>query len=797
MPRAIGVASQMGSGNPPQGSVGSSAAPKSREDVVALLADVESQLKTLKEAHEARRRESARLKELADSISEKEREFESRAATLKDRQHELDEARQKVAQLERDASNREREHSAAQTRAADLEHDLKDARSKFQRLTEEHAGAREDLRTAHDLAAQRQQDREAREESWRAEGQSLRDQIDVLHKERENLKRESKSARNDRDGARDDAQSRIQKLEHRIQTLESDIHSREEALGARQGELKQAQASQADLQNTLSQLQSRLEQAEAAAGEQADQLRVELDGTREALVTANREGSDQIEALKVEIQEARQRLDGAASEAQELIEKERQSLRAEIDTAKAKLDDAMIELQTRTEELRTVAGEYKVARDGLGEAQSATESMERELGESREQITRQQSQCGMLEEALAQSVARERVAEAKANDFEQRLDAAQGEGGIDEEVAERIKELVEQRDRTQADLENFAKENQRLRLESEQGPPEVEDLRSELEQTRRELEQAREDSNASPEPEIVTIARSDDFTETRRDRLRIAKRMLKDRARKFKTASGALIRRMEEAEALIKQRGEVVQATHRLRAMDKRLHQRQAGAKAGIGLICMVLSLAIVGSFAWISAGSIAPARFAAVVGIEPHVSGRTLTDEQMRVWKEATQQILLDPGVISSAANRMGDRGIEDLSDPISLALRLEKDLAVLDTSADQITLELRGDGKRETERVLDTYSRAVVSAANRSGGTQISSAAAQLAGPVEVGEPIESQHLYYAAVGVALGALFCVLLMLVLYRKLAKVKSDFEQAAGLDLVLDDTRWIAPSQAS
>jgi len=242
---------------------------------------------------------------------------------------------------------------------------------------------------------------------------------------------------------------------------------------------------------------------------------------------------------------------------------------------------------------------------------------------------------------------------------------------------------------------------------------------------------------------------------------------------------------------VLARRRELAEAARTIAQAQRRQDRQRAGTKAGVLVLCAVGVLAIVSIMGWLIAGQFAPATYVARAVVEADWRTRELGEDELAEWQRFHESLLADPGLLTTAAERMERRGITSLGTPSRLKARLGADMNVTSPQPGTLVLELQGIGADRTRRVLDTFVTAFASAANASIQRRTDGAGTLVTTPAQVAEePIRDERMLYAILFLGGGVGLSVLGGALLWRRLARAKNRFEQDTLLAGVMDDGAW-------
>jgi len=268
------------------------------------------------------------------------------------------------------------------------------------------------------------------------------------------------------------------------------------------------------------------------------------------------------------------------------------------------------------------------------------------------------------------------------------------------------------------------------------------------------------------------------YLTTRRDRLARMRRALRERAVRLERTEAVLEERAREADQVLANRREISKQAAVLKKREERVRALLSRNKAFAILFYIVASLGIIAVLSWAVADQVAPARYAVSAELRADGRGRILSEDELAEWQRYHDAVLTDPSLMEIASERLGKRGIEELSKPGDLAMRIKADLSTESPEDGRLILELRGDGAGVTQRTLDTFVVAVVSLANGTKDQRVGGAGTKVAVDAAIGQDTlaDERPIYAAGIGGG-GALVFGLGGLVLYRRLRAQHAAYEQ--------------------
>ncbi len=268
------------------------------------------------------------------------------------------------------------------------------------------------------------------------------------------------------------------------------------------------------------------------------------------------------------------------------------------------------------------------------------------------------------------------------------------------------------------------------------------------------------------------------YLESRRVRLARIRRTLRDRAQRLERTEAVLEERSREAEQVLSQRREIARQAALMQKREKRVVSLMARNKTLTMLFYSAATVGIVSVLSWALADQVAPARYAVTAEMHADGRGRVLSQDEREEWQRYHEAVLVDPGLMELASDRLNKRGIQDLGRPGDLAARLKDDLSFESSEPGRLVLELRGDGAGVTRRTLDTYAVSIISLANGTKDQRAGGAGTKLVVDATVDpDPLVDERPVYAA-GIGGGGLLVVGLGgTLLFRRLRAQHAAYEQ--------------------
>ncbi|GEM_PF-1513575 len=290
---------------------------------------------------------------------------------------------------------------------------------------------------------------------------------------------------------------------------------------------------------------------------------------------------------------------------------------------------------------------------------------------------------------------------------------------------------------------------------------------------------------------VLGTWRTPESMERHRQRLLLARSMMRDQTDKIRKGSEALRKRFEQTERVLSQRAELAQARERVIDAERRVQSAAAKSKVAVVFLCITGSIGILGGLSYGLARELAPATFVATSVITADGRGRELNTAELAEWKTYHENILHDARFHQMAAERFQRVGIDTLSSASAAQQLAERSIDVQERAPGELILALAGEGATRTERVLDTLTAALVSHANAAQTARVDGSVTAVKQQAKSGtDPIDKTRLYWALGMLGAGIVVCGLAAIGLWRKLSGAKTKFESDTHLAAVLDQARW-------
>lgn len=587
-------------------------------------------------------------------------------------------------------------------------------------------------------------------------------EIERFEARREELsRRESEIGERERElqavGARlEEQESGIAQRQREIESRERSISDREQSIAGRESEVESRENSLADRERRVQELEPALEERRAAVEKQE----AELGDRQRALEEAEAKVRDIEQRYAGREQELSRREAEVEQKAANIEEEGRQSARRlhQAESLKRQAEQVQRQTQERMADLET---ELEEARTRLKEADARIEEL-RAGAESAGDTSAMEAEIARRDEALEEMRKRLKKSESERAALAEALESARTEasrGAPPEEIARRDEAISELKTRLKKAKVMYDRVNE-------------------------ELARAKAAGGST---------RSNEFNARRRQRLRRQKELLAEQGRKLAQARQSLARKQQQCEQVLELKSQLSKEHAALAATKQKIEKKAAKSKAGVFMLCIVASLAIIAGLSWEVAGRIQPGVYLATSTLEIERSGSTPTAAQASAWQSYHEKLLDDPQLIERAAERMKKRGIAELGNPTDLRERLESDLDVSSGKDGRLTLTLSGEGASRTERVLQTLVGAITDFANDTRSLRADGRATIVSQRAEADDaPIEDRRLELFGMIAGSGAALLLLGTLVSWRMMTRrlnrlgVQASDVDAEGADSWID-----------
>ncbi|MCL4222126.1 MAG: hypothetical protein KJZ65_12245 [Phycisphaerales bacterium] len=706
------------------------------EDVLDVISQVEAQLEGLKKIQTERRKS--------------ERDLLARQAAVAEREEQL---RGQFEQLARDLSVVEEERKR-----------IDDQR----RLIEQAAGQ----------VDERRKELERLESDLQRRGSEVAEQVRAL------------------ESARAEALERSGKLELRAQQLEqaeARLAAQAERLSGRVAELESAAREATEHWESEAQRAEDAERARAQAESVVAELRVELqrvqaearqlgegmqarDAEVSALETRAEELARQTQSLRELLEQREQMLATAEQQRNELEQQAAERIGAlaeklaQIEASTGQAESAAEAQRARVAELEAQSAALRARIEQMDLAGSREDdSTRQQLAALLAKVEEQEREISGRDQVIADLNARLKVAAEKLQEFAHRLESREAE---DPRATEALQKALALNDQMQA---------------------RVREQQASLARLEKENRALREQSTRAARP-VAPPGERDEFIERRRQRLTRLRVALREQTRKVRRANALLQERFDQCERLLSRRAELAAAHQAIQQQRERAGRAQARtATAGV-MLAFTATLAVLLGLSWVLAEKIHPGQYAASAALEAGTTDRALNEQELAEWQNYHEQLIEDPRFLETVADLLKRRGITALATPGELSAHFDAALTMESPGDGRLNLELRGQGATRTERVLDTLVVAMARAGNRTRGRRMDGATTVVVEPPAArAEAIDQARLTYAGIIFGGGFLLTSGLGLVVWKRMAAAKSQFEHDQQLEALLAEARWTDP----
>ncbi len=589
------------------------------------------------------------------------------------------------------------------------------------------------------------------------------EQVHTARAEQKKLLRdmlEQQEALEEQDNLLAERARQIQEQAAQLEAARASNAEREAALEAQARQVAESEKTVSELQSTISEREEALNAREREVQEQRETFEQQVEAIKE-----------QAAALKAESE--------AFAETKSLFEKESAELRAQAEQLAAERDEIEESRSVLVGDNSRLRGELAAAQAAGAGAEAATKALE----ELRASLDARDAQVAKLSERL------ERATEEIA--------AAKSASGDSEAAAAELAELRAALETSEATIAELTQRAEQARAEQGQASSEeVEQLRAQLATANAELEELLSAPPASDEPVSEQVAKRDTIIESltgqlreaesqraqalanatggggnvqadlsRRDRLKAIRNSLRDKAARLSQAKAMIDQRQEEVEQILRLRSELAAQREALQREKADIGKHNAKAGAGVATICAAIAILILAPVSWKIAGVFSPADHLATATIElVSRDGAALPESDLNGFRASIDQLATDTKVVEQTATRMARRGIETYAQPSALAAALKDRLDVSHPRLGAVEVTFTDKGSMVTQRSLETYVAALVSAANDRASARMDNTVVVVSEAPDSTTPVSLQTQAIAAAGVWGGSSIVMMLFLTL---------------------------------
>ncbi len=772
---------------------------KDSDEVLGAIAGVEKQLEALRDAHEEQRKISAELASRRAQIEETAEQIEARESELSTLEVELAEMRQDLEDREADIAQRasgleQRESQLAQhaesvegleavveskskiidQRIEELDKQLQGISTRKEELAKLEKQAKERIETDRKLETQLVQLTEdleqtkaqltGREIELKERAKVIEDlaiQAGRLEKQMADLSTKSKTDEDeslklvdemqnqlddalekikDHDQAMKRALARIDELEAISKSRADDLKKATDTI-SKLGSVEKSHAKSIDqitqLKNQLKDTQSKFQDAQnqlsnAPTNDQISEIQIKLDQSTEQLAKAKSHASDLQKQLDSVGKCATEEVESSKAQIAKLTD-ELNKAKSELNNAKASRDQIQKDLQAKLDQALKSS---KDLQNSSGTHQTQIKDLQTKLADRDAQVAKIRAKYDELSDQILTEQTTAQEAQAQIEQLSNMLDAS----------AAREKELTQ----------------------------DIADLNELLEKA-----------------ETEGSTKSDEWTVARKERLTRVKSILRTQSDKIRRATEALRDRYDQCEKVLLKRAELVEAYQAVADAQAKLAKREARSGTLLGLSGLGLLLMMIAGLSWFVAGQVAPGTYASRVTLTAKAGERVLTTEDIASWQGYVEQLITDPQFVEKAAHRMKRRGIQELAIAGNLSAHMSESLDIISAEPGKIELEYRGGGAAKTQRILDTYALTLTAQANAARARRIDGALTSISQNASVGEaPLDTARIETAGMIFGGSSLATLTFGGIFWRRLAKVKANFERDSRVEPLFDEDSW-------
>ncbi len=779
------------------------------DEVFDILSGVQEQIERLRGLHRGHDEKLAALTARSREIETAGQEVAQQQAAVQQQQEALTE--------------RERELATARQQPAATEAELDRQQAQF---VEQQASGETD-RAELDRRAQQDDAREQKCREIEEQNQSLQQQVTELQS--------TVAETNDRaESLNREAESKVAALTNQMRELEATRKEQSASLEEFRPKSQAAEQENRRLSETLHEQEAQLEEGAKAKATVQDQLGAaenqiidlneELD-RRAQQIDAKDQQRREAEELSQSLQQQVTELQGTVAETNERVE----SLNREAESKVAALTEQVEELEATVQERSASLNEYRdkfqTAQERIRDLADTLDEQHSRLEAGNEAIAtvqQQRQQIGELTNQLAQyKVASDpdqsRQKDERIEELVEALRQARGQSPGEQSHAEaeaRIHELTTENDQLRIEAERAGIEAlEALRqLEQHDHAGLVDDgediaaLHQRIEQLARELAEARA---VDPHPSRGGLDHPADGAGNEVQRLRVEAQHLQRRrvrlarlrrALRARTQPDAVAGPETEVDSYDLQDQErhaqqLMELRELLAASEREMIRRWARPWAVVTLGWVAVLAVIIAGASWFLADHFAPATVSSSVTFEAkNRSGAPLSIEEAESWRSWHTDLLVDTGFTNTLAKRLADRRLDRYGNPNALRQRFLADLTIDAVPEGIMTVSLAGTDPQEITALLDALATTLVTESSRRMSRLGDGPHAVVKGGTKEGDrlryatlnpiPIHDERLQYA--GYFFGAAFpaCLLLIWVIYRRLARAKSVFDDPDAMFIV-------------
>lgn len=765
---------------------------KAEDDVLNVIENVESQIGALRKAHEEHRQVMA-------DLGKRKRDLEEQAGELEDRESELSSREVELAEMRQDFETRE---TGLIQRASGLE----------QRESK--------IATQAELIEQQETDLESKDKTLEAKIQELDDQLAGLSKSKAELgeleiQAREKIAQDDESAAKleiakrelDNAKASLSEISGQIESVNTDLRMAREShdsiaaehesavskLRGREIELNERSHTLEELAEKSGTIQHELDTAREHYGKQladtaehltreqktAQDLRGQIDLLRNEHDKIGSKSASQVVELSDRLTQANAEIESMRKSATDFGEQSE----GRVSELASQLKDSQSKVKSLTDQVNEIA---QCADDELTSEHKRADELKAQLESQIQTLTKQLDDTSKESTKLKAHI--DSQAKIKPKELASLHSKLEGANKESTQSAGKLKEVQSALSNVENKLKSEIKARDEHALKAQSRVKELEAQSSELFNTIEELNTQLEEVKSAPKVDI------DEWNQTRRDRLGKMRKILTGDAEKIRLATEALRSRYDQCEQVLSKRAELADAYEEISSTQRKYQNREVRSGVFLGLIGMAAIILAIAATSWFVSGRMSPGMYAAKVTIAAASGDTKLSEVDMLQWEAYITQLASDPRFLEVAADRMKRRGIAEFGVPGDLATEMQQSLDVASAMPGTIVMEYRGIGAQRSQRILDTFSVALSSAANNARARRADSSLTIIEEPALAGDtPLDSRRINTAGVIFGSGMFLTLLLGGVLWKRLSAAKSRFEKDSSVEVLFDEEQWQMP----
>tara|TARA_R110002073_G_scaffold118918_1_gene258826 strand:+ start:773872 stop:776325 length:2454 start_codon:yes stop_codon:yes gene_type:complete len=779
---------------------------KPDEDVLDVIEHVESQLGALRKAHEEHRQAMADIQEHKKQLEQESTEIESRESELTAREVELAEMRQDFESRELNliqrASGLEQRESKIATQAEQLEQqeaelETKDSQleRRIQELDAQLAGISKRKAELEEIEKE-VKEKLAREDEAAIKLQAATKELGLAKKSLEDLNTRVQSTNTEVTEIRQAHQAAMQELaasENLHKKVSDELKSAESKLRGREIELGERSHTLEELAEKAGNIELELTTARQEYAQEICELSDTLDTERQA--------SEELRAKIAKLEQVQQDAESASGTQVSELRAELERASAELSSLKAAASEIESQSDSRVSDIATE----------LKASQNQVQELTAQLGEiatcADQELSDERAKLNKLESAVSQLQTQLKEVTDQKSTLESKLaQAIESQSGIDPEELVALQSQVEQANESASESKRSLEESQSKldavtqeiaayesqATESGNRIAELENQSTELFETIEKLGEELETAKASSQTTKIDV---DEWNQSRKSRLRKMRKVLAGDAQKIRLATEALRSRYDQCEQVLTKRAELAEAYEAISTAQRKYQHREVRSGVFLGLFGMATVMLALAAISWFVSHRVEPGTYASQATMAAASGNVELSESGMTEWEGYITQLISDPRFIEVAADRMKRRGITEFGVAGDLSKEMTQSLDVASAMPGTVVLEYRGEGALRSQRVLDTFTVALASAANNARARRADSPLTIVESEAQAGaEPLDTRQLEMAGMIFGGSMLMTLIVGSLLWRKLSAAKAKFENDSRVQNLFDESQWQMPS---